>query len=314
MLITAYSLWQMTQFSPDMTYMPMVLSGLSQGFGIALVYVPLSATAFSTLDPSLRNEGAALFSLMRNIGSSAGISVVLFMLTRNTQTMHASLAATARMPSTDPTSLQIASHVSPYADRSLAAIDAAMTFLAAEDAASGKPVRVTDLCAGSGAIGLAIANEVPNALVTLVEASEDAWVYLRRNVRAQPPEVQERVRTVLADARNCLRHMDACADVVVANPPYIPSDMVPVDPEVEHYDPPQALYGLGPDGLQVPKDITDEAVRLLRIGGVLIVEHGDRQGLAMREFASSSVYWEGVSTLKDLTGRDRMLVARRIGA
>jgi release factor glutamine methyltransferase len=195
-----------------------------------------------------------------------------------------------------------------------AAIDAAMTFLAAEDAASGKPVRVTDLCAGSGAIGLAIANEVPNALVTLVEASEDAWVYLRRNVRAQPPEVQERVRTVLADARNCLRHMDACADVVVANPPYIPSDMVPVDPEVEHYDPPQALYGLGPDGLQVPKDITDEAVRLLRIGGVLIVEHGDRQGLAMREFASSSVYWEGVSTLKDLTGRDRMLVARRIGA
>ena len=195
-----------------------------------------------------------------------------------------------------------------------AAIDAAVKVLVAEDGTSGKPVRVTDLCAGSGAIGLAIANEVPNALVTLVEASEDAWVYLRRNVRAQPPEVQERVRTVLADARNCLRHMDACADVVVANPPYIPSDMVPVDPEVERYDPPQALYGLGSDGLQVPRDITDEAVRLLRIGGVLIMEHGDRQGAAMREFAESSVYWEGVSTLKDLTGRDRMLVARRIGA
>jgi release factor glutamine methyltransferase len=195
-----------------------------------------------------------------------------------------------------------------------AAIDAAVKVLVAEDASSAKPVRVTDLCAGSGAIGLAIANEVPNALVTLVEASEDAWVYLRRNVRAQPPEVQERVRTVLADARNCLRHMDACADVVVANPPYIPSDMVPVDPEVERYDPPQALYGLGSDGLQVPRDITDEAVRLLRIGGVLIMEHGDRQGAAMREFAESSVYWEGVNTLKDLTGRDRMLVARRIGA
>ena len=64
----------------------------------------------------------------------------------------------------------------------------------------------------------------------------------------------------------------------------------------------------------VPRDIVDEAVRLLRIGGVFIMEHGDLQGEALRAFAESSVYWEGVTTLKDLTGRDRMLVARRIGA
>lgn len=190
-----------------------------------------------------------------------------------------------------------------------AAIDAAR-----ESDAAGQPVRVTDLCAGSGAIGIAIANEVPNALVTLVEASEEAWVYLRRNVRSQPPEVQERIRTVRADARNCLRHFDACADVVVTNPPYIPSDAVPIDAEVALYDPPEALYGLGPDGLGIPRAIVDEAVRLLRIGGVLILEHGDLQGAAMRAFAESSVYWEDVTTLKDLTGRDRMLVARRIGA
>jgi release factor glutamine methyltransferase len=190
-----------------------------------------------------------------------------------------------------------------------AAIDAAR-----EAASGGKPVRVTDLCAGSGAIGIAVANEVPDALVTLVEASEDAWVYLRRNVRAQPPEVRERIRTVLADARNCLRHFDACADVVVTNPPYIPTGAVPIDPEVAMYDPPQALYGLGEDGLAVPRAIVDEAVRLLGIGGVLIVEHGDVQGGALRSFAESSVYWEDVTTLKDLTGRDRMLVARRIGA
>jgi len=190
-----------------------------------------------------------------------------------------------------------------------AAIDAAR---AAAD--GGQPVRVTDLCAGSGAIGLAIANEVPNALVTLVEASEDAWVYLRRNVRAQPVEVRERVRTVHADARNCLRHFDACADVVVTNPPYIPSDAVPIDVEVALYDPPEALYGLGADGLGVPRAIIDEAVRLLRIGGTLIVEHGDRQGQALRDFATSSVYWEDAATMQDLTGRDRMLVARRIGA
>ena len=194
------------------------------------------------------------------------------------------------------------------------AIDAARQLISAGTAEGGNPVRVTDLCAGSGAIGLAIANEVPNALVTLVEASEDAWVYLRRNVRAQPVEVRERVRTVLADARNCLRHFDACADVIVTNPPYIPTGARPIDPEVDLYDPPQALYGLGTDGLAVPKDIIDEAVRLLRIGGVLVVEHGDLQGENLRAFAESSVYWEGVTTLKDLTGRDRMLIARRIGA
>jgi release factor glutamine methyltransferase len=194
------------------------------------------------------------------------------------------------------------------------AIDAARGFMGTGEAQNGQPVRVTDLCAGSGAIGLAIANEVPNALVTLVEASEEAWVYLRRNVRAQPPSVRERVRTVLADARNCLRHFDACADVVVTNPPYIPTGMVPLDAEVALHDPPQALYGLGDDGLAVPKDIIDESVRLLRIGGVLIVEHGDRQGAQLREFAESSVYWDDATTLKDLTGRDRMLVTRRIGA
>jgi len=194
------------------------------------------------------------------------------------------------------------------------AIDAAQQFVNAGASDGGTLVRVTDLCAGSGAIGLAVANEVPNALVTLVEASEEAWVYLRRNVRSQPPEVRERVRTVLADARNCLRHFDACADVVVTNPPYIPQGMVPIDPEVAEYDPPQALYGLGEDGLSVPRAIIDESVRLLRIGGVLIVEHGDRQGEQLRAFAESSVYWEDVTTLKDLTGRDRMLVTRRIGA
>jgi DHA2 family multidrug resistance protein len=129
--LTAVSLWQMTKFSPDMSYMPLVISGLVQGFGVSLVYVPVSSTAFATLDPNLRNEGAALFSLMRNIGSSAGISVVLFMLTRNTQTMHASLAALVRTPSYDPTSAAIAARIDPAADHSLAAIDAAINHQAA---------------------------------------------------------------------------------------------------------------------------------------------------------------------------------------
>lgn len=91
LLLTAYSLWQMTQFSLLMNTMPVITSGIAQGLGVGLVYVPLSTVAFTTLPASLRNEGTAFFNLLRNVGSSIGISVVEFLLTQNTQRVHASL-------------------------------------------------------------------------------------------------------------------------------------------------------------------------------------------------------------------------------
>jgi MFS transporter, DHA2 family, multidrug resistance protein len=90
--MTAYSLWQMTQFSLTMDTWPVIISGIIQGFGLGLVWVPLSTVAFTTLPANLRNEGTALFSLLRNVGSSIGISVVGFLLTQNIQRLHASLA------------------------------------------------------------------------------------------------------------------------------------------------------------------------------------------------------------------------------
>jgi DHA2 family multidrug resistance protein len=90
--ITAFSLWQMTGFYLQMGTSSVVWSGLVQGFGTGFVYVPLAAITFATLAPALRNEGTAVFSLIRNIGSSVGISVVTTLLTRNTQTMHSRLA------------------------------------------------------------------------------------------------------------------------------------------------------------------------------------------------------------------------------
>ncbi|HSY06405.1 MAG TPA: DHA2 family efflux MFS transporter permease subunit [Steroidobacteraceae bacterium] len=90
--LTAYSLWEMTQFSLYMGTGPIVISGILQGIGVGLVYVPLSTVAFTTLPSSLRNEGTALFNLLRNVGSSVGISVVMFLLTQNIQRVHASLA------------------------------------------------------------------------------------------------------------------------------------------------------------------------------------------------------------------------------
>ena len=90
--LTAYSLWQMTHFDLLMNQNLVIASGVIQGFGVGLVYVPISTVAFSTLPAALRNEGTAFFNLQRNIGSAIGISVVQTLLTRNTQIMHASLA------------------------------------------------------------------------------------------------------------------------------------------------------------------------------------------------------------------------------
>ncbi len=90
--ITALSLWQMTGFYLQMDSSMVVWSGLAQGLGAGMVYVPLAAVAFATLPASHRNEGTAFFSLIRNIGSSIGISAVTTLFIRNTQLMHSRLA------------------------------------------------------------------------------------------------------------------------------------------------------------------------------------------------------------------------------
>jgi DHA2 family multidrug resistance protein len=90
--MTAFSLWQMTGFDLLMDRRLVFWSGLIQGLGLGLVFVPLAATTFATLTPALRNEGTAIFSLVRNLASSIGISAMQTLLTRNTQIMHARLA------------------------------------------------------------------------------------------------------------------------------------------------------------------------------------------------------------------------------
>jgi len=93
LLLTAQSLYTMAGFSPQMDSYLIISSGIVQGLGLGLVFVPLSTVAFATLDPRYRTDATSLFSLVRNIGSSIGISVVTVMLTRNTQINHAELSA-----------------------------------------------------------------------------------------------------------------------------------------------------------------------------------------------------------------------------
>lgn len=93
LLLIALSLWEMTAFTPDIGAWTLVRTGATQGFGLGLVFVPLSTASFATLAPRWRTDGAALISLGRNIGSAIGISFMAFMLSHNTQVMHASLVA-----------------------------------------------------------------------------------------------------------------------------------------------------------------------------------------------------------------------------
>ncbi len=103
--VTTIAAWQMTQFSLTMDSRPIIVSGILQGFGVGFVYVPLSTAAFATLPERFRTEGTAFFNLLRNLGSSIGISAVQTLLTRNTQAVHSSLAAhlTPFAAATNPT-------------------------------------------------------------------------------------------------------------------------------------------------------------------------------------------------------------------
>jgi DHA2 family multidrug resistance protein len=89
--VTALSLWQMGHYTIQLSESDIIWPGVIQGIGMGLVFVPLSAATFATLSPAMRAQGTALFSLVRNIGSSIGISLVQTMLVRNTVIAHASL-------------------------------------------------------------------------------------------------------------------------------------------------------------------------------------------------------------------------------
>jgi DHA2 family multidrug resistance protein len=91
-LLVALALWQMAHYSLSLSQGDIVWPGVIQGIGTGLVFVPLSAATFATLSPDMRAQGTALYSLVRNIGSSIGISLVQTMLVRNTVIAHASLA------------------------------------------------------------------------------------------------------------------------------------------------------------------------------------------------------------------------------
>jgi DHA2 family multidrug resistance protein len=125
--LTGWSLYQMTGWTPDVSQMTLMTNGVVQGAGLGFLFVPLSAVTLGTLPPDQRTEGAGLYNLSRNIGSSVGISVVTSLLTQNTQANHAEIVQHVTAVNRIFETPAIAQFWNPATDGGRAALDAMIT-------------------------------------------------------------------------------------------------------------------------------------------------------------------------------------------
>jgi DHA2 family multidrug resistance protein len=130
-LITAFALWQMAGYSLDLSESDIIWPGVIQGVGTGLVFVPLSAATFATLSSQMRAQGTSLYSLVRNVGSSIGISLVQTLLTRNTVIAHSSLAERVTAGSSAWHDPAVAAAFNVHSLKAAALLDGAVTQQAA---------------------------------------------------------------------------------------------------------------------------------------------------------------------------------------
>ena len=174
---------------------------------------------------------------------------------------------------------------------------------------------IVDLCAGSGAIGLSIAQELPEALVVGVELSDGAFAYLRRNEKRYAlPNFCGIQADVLADNLGKLLNETSAklaskeqltpgVDIVISNPPYLPT-VRPIEQPEASSDPDMALYGGSADGMKFPQALIRRVASILKPGGFVAMEHDLTQGQAMRE-AYKNAGFEQIMTAQDYSGADR---------
>ncbi|MDX2547325.1 peptide chain release factor N(5)-glutamine methyltransferase [Streptomyces sp. WI04-05B] len=164
---------------------------------------------------------------------------------------------------------------------------------------------IVDLCTGSGAIALALAQEVPRSRVHAVELSEDALAWTRKNMEGSRVDLRQ------GDALDAFQDLDGQVDLVISNPPYIPlTEWEYVAPEARDHDPELALFS-GEDGLDLIRGLERTAHRLLRPGGVVVVEHADTQGGQVPWIFTEERGWADAADHPDLNNRPRFATARR---
>jgi DHA2 family multidrug resistance protein len=125
--LTAWSFYAMTGWTPDVSQSEIIFVGMIQGAGLGFLFVPLSSATLATLSPELRTEGAGLYNLARNIGSSVGISVVTSLLTENTQANHADIAQHVTAVNRVFEHPAISQFLNPLSTAGRAALDAIVT-------------------------------------------------------------------------------------------------------------------------------------------------------------------------------------------
>lgn len=165
------------------------------------------------------------------------------------------------------------------------------------------PVAV-DLCAGSGALALALANEIEGIELYAVERAPQALQWLQRNCSgtAVVPVAGDVAEATLLVA------LRGRVDAVVTNPPYVPAGTA-LPPEAAA-DPPEALFA-GPDGMGLMPAVLARAADLLRAGGVLALEHDESHAESVLELLAASGDWARIGAHNDLTGRARYVTAER---
>ena len=168
---------------------------------------------------------------------------------------------------------------------------------------------VLDLCTGSGALGVTIAAKVPGALVTMTDVSEEALKTAMGNAGLNG--VNRRCSFLLGDMFEALPD-DKLFDIIVCNPPYIESDVIEtLDVEVKDHEPRLALDG-GPDGLYFYRIIADKASLHLKSGGLLALEIGCDQGVAVKRLLNKAKTYGNVRVVRDLAHLDRVVIAVRL--
>ncbi|MDV3124699.1 peptide chain release factor N(5)-glutamine methyltransferase [Mycobacterium sp. 21AC1] len=166
---------------------------------------------------------------------------------------------------------------------------------------------IVDLCTGSGALALALAQLRADARIIAIDDSPAALDYARRNAAGTRVEVQAADVTT----PGLMPELDGRVDLLVANPPYIP-DGAELEPEVAAHDPAHALFG-GPDGMSVIGPIVTLGARWLRGGARCAVEHDDTTSHRTVAAFTGNGNFTGVTPHRDLAGRPRFVTAARVG-
>lgn len=167
--------------------------------------------------------------------------------------------------------------------------------------------RVLDLCTGSGCIGLAIANKVKDARVTLADISREALAVAKKNVALQ--KLAGRVNCVQVNAMKQPPAFLGQFDMIVSNPPYITTqEMEELDRSVKDFEPHLALWG-GTDGLDFYRAITENFKSCLKPGGYLAFEFGEDQGDAVCEILTQNGF-EIQQRVRDYNDTERAVLAR----